>query len=282
MKVKLASQALSAVRILIMTLALGTAAIAPAAESTREAKRGLMPPAIDPSTGLPVPEPEWIDPNWKSPDKVLSEVNYDALPVGVVAEHLRRNFTNAFDILIPNAWQNPNTPQLSMEPQNATIKMQLKNVGAIEVFNAMNLMFEAENAPYRWELKMNGDRPTAMLRVLPWLLHVPDPPPPVLPTVRMVYFVGDLIEDGKFGGMTMEQLVRTVSEVYEMSFAHSNAKNFIQYHKEAQLLVVTGTSEQTTFVQQTLSALRGKAQAAKAKLQPGLMPKPGPEEKKAQ
>jgi hypothetical protein len=89
-----------------------------------------------------------------------------------------------------------------------------------------------------------------------------------------------LIGDEKPGGMPMERLVKTVSDVYEMSFAHSKAKNVIQFHKDAQLLVVTGTSDEITFVQQTLLALRGKAQAERPPPR-AIEPKAKPEEKKA-
>jgi hypothetical protein len=149
--------------------------------------------------------------------------------------------------------------------------MQLRKVTASEVFNAMNLMFETENTPCRWELKLNGSRPTAMLRVLPHLVPpvAPQPPPPA-PT-RRVHFVGDLIGDEKSGGMTMEQLVKTVSEVYQMSYGQ--AKGMVQFHKETQLLVFTGSSDQIEFIQGTLSALRMKAQAERKQQQkPQLYP----------
>src|SRR5262245_46280013 len=149
------------------------------------------PPVIDPATGLPLPPPVWIDPNWKEPDKILPEVNYDALPLPDVVEYLRQEFKGAFDILLPSAWPDPKDAALIIEPQMVTIKMQLRNVTASEVFNAMNLMFEAQNEPYRWELKLNGNRSTAILRILPQ-----SPPAfaplPLLPKTRMVYFVGDL------------------------------------------------------------------------------------------
>jgi hypothetical protein len=68
-----------------------------------------------------------------------------------------------------------------------------------------------------------------------------------------------LIDGGKFDGMTMEKLVKTVSEVYEMSYGPS--KGVIQFHKDAQLIVANGTAEQVALVQLTLAALREKAQA---------------------
>ena len=36
--------------------------------------------------------------------------------------------------------------------------LQLRNVTASEVFNAMNLLFENNHTPLRWELKLNGRR----------------------------------------------------------------------------------------------------------------------------
>ena len=54
----------------------------------------------------------------------------------------------------------------------------------------------------------------------------------------------------------MEELVKTVSEVYQMSYGES--KGVLKFHKDAQLLIVTGTGDQIGFAQQTLSALREK------------------------
>src|SRR3954463_8305069 len=65
---------------------------------------GAMP-TIDPATGLPLPQtPPWKDPEWKDPDKRL-EIAYDGLPVGEVAKDLRKQFNDAFDIVIPTSWQ---------------------------------------------------------------------------------------------------------------------------------------------------------------------------------
>lgn len=217
------------------------------------------PPAIDPNTGLPLAP--WIDPNWKDPDKILPEVNYDGLPLDEIVRQLRLEFKGEFDVLIPNGWQDPHNRSESVNPQSASIRMQLKNVTASEVFNAMNLVFEAENTPYRWELKRNGNRPTAILRVLPQYLPLAAPPPAPLPAKRLVYFVGDLIDFGKADGMTMEKLVKTLTEVYEMSYGPS--KGVIQFHKDAQLIIANGTIDQVGFIQLTLGALREKAQAAR-------------------
>ena len=263
MKYRLINHIAAAVVLAVaLALALSAATVACGADGKGVPKpppRLPKPPAIDPNTGLPVAPTVWIDPEWKDPDKMLPDVVCDGLPLGEIAQMLRQEFKGQFDVLIPNSWQEPRYPTVSFDPFSISVSMQLKNVSASEIFNAMNMKFEAENAPCRWELKMNGNRPTAMLRVLPQLLRIPDPEPPTPPRTRMVYFVGDLVSDEKPGGMTVEQLVKTVSDVYKMSYGES--KGVVQFHKDAQLIIITGTSDQIEFVQQTLSALREKGRA---------------------
>jgi hypothetical protein len=283
MNIRLTPQTSATCFLLAVGLAIFAATDVRAAENqfaTPPPRPFVAPPQIDPATGLPLPRlaPSWKDPEWKDPDRVLKEVFYDSLPLGEVANVLRKEFEDAFDILIPNAWQDPKNPSVSLEPQNFSVRMRLKNVTASEVFNAMNLMFEAENTPCRWELRLNGNRPLAMLRVLPERMPtaVQVAPPP--PATRMVYFVGDLVGDENASGKGMQQLVKTVSEIYEMSYGSS--KGVLQFHREAQLIIVTGTEDQIQFVQQALSALREKARAVS---KPGPMPshtKAGPEETK--
>ncbi len=146
------------------------------------------------------------------------------------------------------------------------IRLQLKNVTASEVFNAMNLVFENDRTPLRWELKLNGKRPTALLRILVESGHknlppaidpttgLPLPPEPS-ETKRGVYFVGYLLGDEKSGGMTMEHLVQTLSEVQQMSFGSEGG---LQFHKQAQLVIVTGTDAEIEFIGNTLTALKQK------------------------
>jgi hypothetical protein len=198
----------------------------------------------------PVP---WKDPDWPEPGKLLPELNSDSLPVREVARYLQQEFPNAFDVLIPSVWQDPLDPSVGIDPGSATVRLQLRNVSASEIFNAMNMMFEAENSPYHWELRLNGNRPVAMLRVIPQKLPPATPQPPTPPVTRMVHFVGDLLEPS---GTAMQDLVKTVSDIYEK--AYGSPKGVIQFHKESQLLIVSGTAEQISFVQLTLSALREK------------------------
>jgi len=87
---------------------------------------------------------------------------------------------------------------------------------------------------------------------------------PVLEPKRMVYFVGDLTGDAKSGGMTMEQIVKTVEEIWDMTY---HEPGVVQFHKDAQLLIVSGTPDQIAFVQQTLGALRVKVQLDRSRHQ---------------
>lgn len=240
----------------------------------------LGQPAINPTTGLPIQVP-WRDPDWPEPDKVLPDVDYDGLPLDEVVRGLRAEFGDAFDILMPIFWQDPNHPERSLEIPPVQVTMRLKNVTASEVFNAMNLMFEGENTPCRWELRMNGSRPMALLRVVPELVAATPffpSPAPTPPPLRQIYFVGDLLGDEESGGMSMEQLVKTVSEVYGMSYGSSS--EVLKYHEGAQLVIVTGTPDQVNFVQQTLSALRDKVRMERRPNPQSGHAKPGTEETK--
>jgi hypothetical protein len=150
---------------------------------------------------------------------------------------------------------------------DVTISLRLKNVTASEIFNAMNLVFETAKTPLRWDMGMNGNRPTAVLRFLGNQPSVGIDPatglpaptglpafPPAPPEKPMVFFVGDLVGDPKSGGMSMDQLVQTVYEVCNFAQGKIN----ISSHKQAQLIVVRGTEEDIQFVQSTLAALREK------------------------
>jgi hypothetical protein len=145
----------------------------------------------------------------------------------------------------------------------------------------MNLVFENDQTPLRWELKLNGKRPTALLRVLaepgpkPAIdptTGLPLPTPAIDPTTglpvpepkRMVYFVGDLTGDAKSGGMTMEQIFKAVEQVWDMTY---HEPRVVQFHKDAQLLIVSGTDDQIMFVERTLHALREKVQLDRSRHQ---------------
>jgi hypothetical protein len=264
MKSKLYLQNLAAVLFLFVSLSTAPAQKGPGSPPVVDPNTGLpLPqarnlPAMDPVTGPPQSQPTpWKDPNWKDPDIVLTNVYYE-IPLSEVVRHLQEQFKGCFDVLTPV------NPDWDTDWQSIAIRVQLKNVTASEVFNAMNLVFENDRTPLRWELKLNGKRPTALLRVL--APPGPKNPPPVIDpttglpvpppeTKRGVYFVGNLLGDEKTGGMTMEQLVQTLSEVHQMSFSSESG---LQFHKQAQLVIVTGTDAEVEFIGNTLTALKQK------------------------
>ena len=201
--------------------------------------------------------------DWQDPDKVLAHVNYDGLPITEVGKDLKEQFGGAFDVLFPNG---PGLPGQNWSDTQVTL--QLMNVKASEIFNAMNMVFETGRTPLHWDLTMNGHRPAAVLRILYPNPDVPaalDPTTglPVQPAAAdkpMVFFVGDLLGDPRSPGMTMDQIVQTVKEVYAM--ANRRPEN-IACHKEAQLLVIRGAPDDFGFVQSILESLRNKLQMDK-------------------
>ena len=241
------------------------------------------PPVFDPFTGMPIAPaaPEWKDPNWKDPDITLTNVLYDNISLSEIALLMDEQFKQKFDVVFPvNTLAgmvyrgNQQVPaRWNYDWGSEQIQLHLRNVTATEIFAAMNLLFENNRSPLRWELKMNGHRQIALLRVLVDPIPEETPPPIVSePTLRRVYFVGNLIFDEKYGGMTMEQITKVITDVWQM--ANSPGGN-IQFHKEAQLLVVTGTSSQIDFMEQTLKALGQKADQEKIDSGFTKFPSPG-------
>jgi len=228
---------------------------------------------IDPATGLPVSPAaaQWKDTNWTDPGIVLTNVLFDGLPLSEVARALRDQFMELFDILLPG--QTASVAYLNGQPvpaeqhdwQNEQIELHLKNVTASEVFGAMNLLFENNRTPLRWELKVDGHHQIALLRVLVDPAPAPPPPPPTPEekVERRVYFVGDLVDEDVPGSMSMEQLIKTITDVWQMANASGGT---IQFHRGAQLLVVSGNPSQIDFMEQTLKALRMKADQRKIEL----------------
>ena len=278
MKTKLLPQTPAAIFILIVSLAASAQPVPQINPATGLPVRAGRPtPVLNPATGVPAPvatpapafdsttglpiaaqatpdEPQWIDLGWPDPNIVLTNISYDNLPVSEVAKNLRERFKNNFDVLpMPHTFDNDWGTQIA-------IQLQMNNVKASDVFNAMNLVFENDRTPVRWELKMNVNRPIALLRVLPEATPQPESPQPrPAETHRMVIFIGNLLGDGRSGGMTMDQIMRTINDVWPADLGKSG--DIIRFHQDAQLLVVNGTRDQIDFLQQTLTALRQKANA---------------------
>ena len=270
MKFKHHIQLLAGVLLIAGSLGLAAAQPMPPREPVRGAGAVVNPPAapapaIDPATGLPMTPvaapaaPQWIDSNWVDPDIILTNVDFDNIPVSRVADELRRSFKGTFDIL-------PMPKTYSQDWGGQTpLKLQLRNVKASEVFNAMNLVFENDRTPLRWELKASpfGNRSYAQLRVLPEAAPAEQAPAKLAETHRMVYYVGNLMGEGNHEGMTMEQIMKAMTDIWPAEFG--KPESALQFHKEAQLVVVNGTAEQLEFVHQTLAALEQKAEAGRPK-----------------
>ena len=272
MKSKLQIQIPAAILFLTLSLAVAPAQTPPSSAPAANPAMGLPGAAsgltVDPTTGLPVPPPapQWIAPNWTDPNIVLTNVVCDGLQLSEVAKYLHEQFkdrfnNDSFDFL-------PMPKTFGKDWGDETIQLQLKNVRASDIFNAMNLVFENDRTPLRWELKQSVTpahhvNRWVMLRVLPEAAptDVPQTKPPE--THRTVYFVGNLVGDEKSGGMTMEQIVKTISEIWPADYG--KPESVIQFHKEAQLLVVNGTRDQLEFIHQTLTALAQKVEMARPK-----------------
>jgi hypothetical protein len=211
--------------------------------------------------------PQAPAPTWPSFGKTLPDFQLNGLPIGEVSRVLQSEFKGAFDILVPNSYHVGDT---MVDAANLMVSLQLKNVEAPEIFNAMNTYFEINEIPVRWDLTLNGNRPTAVLRSLTPLPQMPPSPPQQ--EQRLIIFVGDLIATDKSSGMSMDQLVRTLTDVYTMSFHSPPAPGVIQCHKEAQLIVASGKIAELRLVQETLSALREKVRLDNAR----NAPKPEP------
>jgi hypothetical protein len=209
-----------------------------------------------------------IPPEWKITDEPRDYV-FEGLPLSEVVLVLQDKCKHEFDALIPRAVQapglpvaadgSPPPPQESIDAGALDIKLRLKNVTIPEVFQAMNMLFEIEHTPVRWELTMNGHRPVAMLR--PVELRPPPAPPndvsdPVLN--RTVVYVGNLLGAPEAGGMKPETLCATLEETAMQTFPSSKTRR-VQFHKTAELLVLSGTPEEVRFMREVLEALTEKA-----------------------
>lgn len=221
-------------------------------------------PDIDPATGLPADGsppfkdsnglPTWIAPSWEDPDKVLTSFRFSELPLSQMARTLQEQFTNSFDIIFPN------TP--GFDPTQIDVELELKNVKASEIFSAMNLQFELDKSPLRWELTRNGSRQTALLRDLPQLA------PASMPLQnRKVFFVGDLLDD--YPETNDAGKLNDISEIIQNGLSVAGIRpGVIKTYPSGQLLIVSGTPDQVDFAEQTLRALKEKAEYDKSHSRP--------------
>ena len=205
---------------------------------------------------------------WDNISKALPEVIFDNIPLSEVTKILRDQFKNEFDVLLPSvgyptagtvdpATGLPVDPSLAESPAAVGVNLRLNNVTVSQIFNAMNLSFEINRQPLHWDLTVNGSRPTAVLR----FLELPPPIVPAAPSLpsepqkRAVFYVGDLLGSPEGGGLEFRQIHQTLLAVCTEAFARVPR---ISIHEAAQLLVVTGTSDELDLVRETLTALKEK------------------------
>jgi hypothetical protein len=210
---------------------------------------------------------------------LTNEINFSALPVTEVGKTLQENAYNAFDILLPNA-----TDDIQID--NISTTMRLRRVSIIEVFQAMNLQFQlnGDSTPVRWELIMNGDRPTAVLRIIPRKSAkdaLADAKPSAYAKTGVktsIIYIGNLMTHEALTTPPAE-LNKISNEIIDMTRALLAAQNIpmVQFtsYSSGELLVAYYTSnEQLDTVRQVIQALQTKAQAGKRRQIESNIPSP--------
>jgi hypothetical protein len=162
-----------------------------------------------------------------------------------VVEKLRERFGNEVDIIIPDR-----STKVGNSAATTQVSLDLRNVGASEVFGALNHLFLATGAPLRWNLTMNGSRPTAVLlpadgdgaggakpQITQSILYVGDSTSPKWPTEKIA--------------ATIEQIVRdTTTDQTEFT---------VRVHPPADIIVVSGSGSQVALAREASMALARQA-----------------------
>ncbi|MGD1084084.1 MAG: hypothetical protein ABSA47_04935 [Verrucomicrobiota bacterium] len=199
---------------------------------------------------------------WSSIGPRQAEVVIEGTALNEVAWNTARTFQNQFDLILP-----PAEPDLS----TMAVQMRLKDVRAIEMFNAMNLYFEAQKLPARWKLTLNGNRPTA-------ILGMEKPQAAATPlagaekTGDTVFPIPDILcasgaDLDKQSAYDLEDTIAAaLDDLRKPGHAKANAPGgpVIKVHAQAGILVFNGTWEETELVRSTLQALKDTAQERKA------------------
>jgi len=178
------------------------------------------------------------------------QVTFDLVPLGDTAHKILQLFTNQFDLVMP----------ADPDPNTINVKLELKNVNAIEIFNAMNIYFETGNIAAHWKLILNGSRPTAILEMKP--PPVAAPPPAEPEKKHTVYSIAEILYMDNKPDKRADWITKSLSDVLDgirkpdRSPANTPGGPEIKIHKEAGLLIFTGTAEETELVFHTLDALK--------------------------
>jgi hypothetical protein len=199
---------------------------------------------------------------WAKIGPPIKKVDYDHLPLGEVVLNLQNSFSNQFDVILPDLGDAGSTP----------ISLRLQDVGAGEVFNAMNLVFETEASAggrkIHWRLILNGSRPTAVL-------EVSENGSPGPAQQSSVFYIGDLLFDHQNTGFTPDNLFKAIHDVQSDASIDGSFPRLAS-HADAGLLVVTGTQSQINLTDQTLRAMRQKVEHDRNALLPHPVPFPAP------
>jgi hypothetical protein len=222
--------------------------------------------AAVPAARTPPPTKLVIPPEWKLAVEAR-DYNFDNLPLTEVTRNLQDEAKQQIDVLMPGSvvlhWPPPGQPAETTETAGIPIKLRLKNASVIEVFQAMNMLFEIESTPLRWELAMNGQRPVALLRQLEAepTARVPGGGTPAevrpKPVTYSVVAVEALFGAPDAGGMKPDALSTILLETAQETLGASSTRK-IQFHPGSGLLILSGTEEELRFMQDVLKALRDK------------------------
>lgn len=212
----------------------------------------------------------WPAPAWTDTGIVLTNVSFQNLPLSEVVGFLRQRFNQGFDVILPQNYRAAPGERPVSDANAVGITLTLKNAGAEDVFNAMNTYFEINGTALHWELSLPNGRRLAVLRPT-----LPGAAPGPAESQHMIFFVGDLLGNGKSGGMTIVEVAKTVTDVHNMSFPNASPDTVISCYREGELIVATGSPAELQVVSDTIRALRDKIRWDVARNQPSPPPQPG-------
>jgi hypothetical protein len=218
-----------------------------AAWAGRAADNTAAPLTSQPPKKTPKPDASAI---WKDRDVLVEgTVEFRNAPVTDIARTLSQQFSNKLDVLVPDS------QDFLDSPFKYTVSLRLRDATAAELFNAMNRIFEAGMTPLHWELTMNGDRPTAVLKVEQQTESRGTPTPQGQQAIgRTVMYVGDLV-GAKKPSVAMKEIAKKLMEVHALAYEHEK-RDLVQCYAEGELIIVTGTPDEIRFVRDTVERLR--------------------------
>jgi hypothetical protein len=135
-----------------------------------------------------------------------------------------------------------------LDPGTMPVHLSLRNVTAEEIFNAMNLLFSAEERPYRWDLIVNGSRPMAVLKPL----HAARQPQEE-PSTSVIY-----VGESTSPNWPVEKMAELVQDMVDHDFVTINNSHWnfrVSVHKPADIIVLVGSARQIAFAAAALQAI---------------------------